>query len=429
MHIPPGNYKTSSTVGGNVNGMPVVIWGDPGATIEYYGSGECIRMYDASNYATRNEQITTGIYGFLVIDGTHSSASVASTGVHAGDILQLGMFCTVRSFVNYTGSIGVHFDNNYYWTEQLNARIFASACGTHVMFDNSANTSGQATGSFDRAIVDVFMDQDGAGDGVTLTNGAQLVDGRLGIYGNAGTSTTQYAVLRITGSDVIDSVTTYSTIYDSVLNIGVELDDATYTAPYTIYFGSAYNVIVRGTGVIDFGATGTFTSSNNAGNMYGWIGTVNGDAALVTFLPAGITNLADSHQVISSYASATALTSYALPVAAYTAYILEIYIPHLGAGTTDTFTFALGGPAINLASLDIQLWTGTTLTAHTLNSSSATLWSGTPAASQRSLFVRGAVNFSSSGTLTVTGEKSVTGASNVTVDICGYMRLTPVQDP
>ena len=423
MHIPPGNYKTSSTVGGNVNGMPVVIWGDPGATIEYYGSGDCIRMYDASNYATRNEQITTGIYGFLVIDGTHSSASVASTGVHAGDIFQLGMFCTVRSFVNYTGSIGVHFDNNYYWAEQLNARIFAASCGTHVMFDNSANTSGDATGSYDRMTVDVFIDQNGAGDGVTCANGAQMFDGRLGIYGNADTSTTQYAILRITGS----SAGNYSVINNSMLYMGVECDDATDTPPYTIYFGSGYNTIGNCSGVLDFSGANAFTASNNASNMANFVGPVAGDSALVSALPQGTTNVADSNQVLPANA-ATAITSLDLPVSAYQAYRIDLYIPYLGAGTSGTCTFAFGGPTISQASLDIEVWTGTTVTAHTMNSQSATIDARAPSTSQRCIKLTGSIYWDASGTLTVTGTIT-SGGSTVTVDIGAYLELTPIQDP
>ena len=276
VYLPPGTYKTSSTITGNLDGSAVAVWADPGAVIEYYGSGDCLRIYDSSTYSSRSYAATSGVFGFLVIDGTHSSSSVASAGLHIGDIFQLGLNLTVRNFKNYAGSIGVHLDNNYYWTEQCYGRVYAQGCLTHVQFDNSANTSGSATGSFDRAVLDLFTDQQGAGNGVTFAGGAFAGNARLGIYGNYSTSTTQYSVLLLTGSNGAG----HSRIYDSTLNIGAELDDTAHTAPYTISFAASSNTILNCTGMLDFSLYEPFTASNSSLSNFLYTGLVLGDTAL-----------------------------------------------------------------------------------------------------------------------------------------------------
>lgn len=281
VYYPPGTYRQNSTVTANVNGGSVVAWMDPGAKVLYYGSGDCLRIYDSSSYNARVTQ-KCGIDGFGVIDGTNSSASAASSAVHIGDMLQLVMNVSVVNWHNHAGSIGVHFNNNYYWTEQLRGRIYAQSCLTHVQFDNSANTSGSAVGSFERMLLDIFLDQNGVGDGVTFANGAFMSNGSLGIYGNFnGSSTTQYAALRLTGqSPVGESVITNSSIGYGELRIACELDGGTTTFPtQTINFGSSSNGIYKCSGYIDFSQAGAFTPSNNGGEFL-FSGPVYGDTTL-----------------------------------------------------------------------------------------------------------------------------------------------------
>jgi Pectate lyase superfamily protein len=300
-YIPAGTYKTTSTITANLNGASVAIYADPGAVIEYYGSGDCIRMYDSSSYTGwRGSDWRSGVYGFLSIDGANSSASAASAGLHIGDILGVGVYCSVRNFSQHAGSIGVHFDNNYTWTEQLQGRVHVAANGTNVMFDNSANTSGSATGSFDRAIVDIFAESNGVGDGVTVNNGAILLDSRIGIYGNFSTSTTQYAALKVTGNNTGNA----STIQNSVLNIGVELDDTVHTAPYTIYQGTATGTctITGCSGVLDFASANAFTASNfNLSNgNFAFLGPIFGDANLSPYGQYGVFSAAGGLYVTGS---------------------------------------------------------------------------------------------------------------------------------
>jgi hypothetical protein len=179
IYFPAGTYRVNSTVTCTQPG--VYFQGDTkhATIIKYYGSGDCIRMYSAT--------LTTpdGVYGGgvkgLMIDGTNASAGAA--GLHFGDIFRPEFDFAVRDFQG-TGSKGAWFDNQYHWTEQITGQVFAEACTAHVVFDNSANTAGTATGSFDRAVLDIFLDAKGKGNGVVWQNGANCFDGRIGIYGN-----------------------------------------------------------------------------------------------------------------------------------------------------------------------------------------------------------------------------------------------------
>jgi hypothetical protein len=291
VYLPAGRYKTSSTITGNVQDTTVQILGDTvwNTQISYYGTGDCLRLYDSSAYGTRTSHGSR--IGGLTIDGANTGSGAPSAGLHAGDILQFSCDITVQNFSQAPGSVGIHFDNTYYWTEQLSGRIYAQNCGTNVMFDNSANVSGQATGSFERLILDVFVDSNGLGDGVTFAGGAFTADARLGIYGNFSTSTQEYAVLRLTGSNSGG----YSGLSQSVLTIGAELDDTSHTAPYTIYFGSlsGYNYVTKCTGALDFSLSNSFTPSNNAGQFL-FSGPVFGDPALYGLPSLGSPELAET---------------------------------------------------------------------------------------------------------------------------------------
>ena len=75
-----------------------------------------------------------------------------------GDLLQYELDLTVQNFSG-TGSIGVHLDNNYYWTEQLFGRIYAQYCTSHVVFDWTSSASTTSSGSFERCDLDIYIDQ------------------------------------------------------------------------------------------------------------------------------------------------------------------------------------------------------------------------------------------------------------------------------
>jgi hypothetical protein len=319
IYIPAGIYKISGTI--ECTTVPVYFVGDGAwaTTISFTGTGDCFRVYDSSEYGTRTK-FGGGFVG-ITIDGTNAGTAGPSAGLHVGDLLQYELDLTVQNF-NQAGGIGVHLDNNYYWTEQLYGRIYASACTSHVVFDWTSATAATSSGSFERCDLDIYIDQEKASfDGVVFQNGAFVTNGSLKIRGNFGYSSTAVtsAALRLTGSQDVNGYSSGSGIIDSALDIGVECSSGAYT-PQTIVFGSSANSVSGCVGLLNFGAAGdTFTASNNDGNIFNFMGQVGGDSTLpgqwATYssgFPAGITGhvafrfLPTGHEVMVSWALAIA---------------------------------------------------------------------------------------------------------------------------
>ena len=213
--VPPGVYKVGTALTVPVLQTYIAGAGRAATQINSYVTGDCIRAYGT---ATANSQTGGGIIG-LTIDGTHAGNN--SSGIHVGDMYR-PVFdqLAVQNFTG-TGSKNIWFDNNYSWMEQATGRIWSTNSKNLVVFDNSANTSGGATGTFDRTCMDIFLINEAAGNGVTFQNGAIVDDGKLGVYGNFSAGG-RYRLHGpdITGSNAPDG---YSRIAGSQLNIGVEL--------------------------------------------------------------------------------------------------------------------------------------------------------------------------------------------------------------
>jgi hypothetical protein len=282
IYIPAGTYIISSTL--TCTTAPVYFVGDGAwaTVISFTGKGDCFRIYD------RYYGVGGGFVG-ITIDGTNAESTGSSAGLHVGDLLQYELDLTVQNF-NQAGSIGVHLDSSYHWTEQLFGRIYASGCTSHVVFDWTTSTSSTSSGSFERCDLDIYINQDKAEyDGVVLQNGAFVTNGSLKIRGNFGyaDSSVSSAALRLTGSQSTSSYSNASAIMDSLLDIGVECAtptagsfSASYT-PRTIVFGSGANSISGCYGALNFGAAGdTFAESNNDGNITYFLGQATGDSTL-----------------------------------------------------------------------------------------------------------------------------------------------------
>lgn len=177
IRLPAGTYKVASTVTIAKPGVYLAGDGMLATVINYTGSGDCIRMYSPNSY-------TAGWGGGirdLTIDG--SGASAGACGIHAGDIYQLQFNVGVRLFQG-TGSKGIWFDCQYYWAEDMYGHLFVQQNTTNVIFDNSANQTGQATGSYARTCLTIVMDAKGVGDGVVLKNAAQVYASEFVFVGN-----------------------------------------------------------------------------------------------------------------------------------------------------------------------------------------------------------------------------------------------------
>ena len=313
VYIPAGTYVISSTL--TCTTVPVYFVGDGAwaSIISFTGTGDCFRIYDGSTYGSRTKW-GSGFIG-LTIDG--AKAGAGSSGLHVGDLLQYEIDVTVQNFYG-TGSIGVHLDNNYYWTEQLYGRIYAQNCTSHVVFDWTSGTASTSSGSFERCDLDIYVDQiNAAFDGVVFRNGAFVTNGSLKLRGNFGSSTTAVssAALRLTGYVSANGYSSYSGIIDSTIDVGVECGSGAYT-PQTIVFGASQNSISGCVGMLNFGASGnTFSESNNVKNVFNFLGQTGGDNTLpggwATYgsgFPAGITGnvslrfLPTGHEVMISWA-------------------------------------------------------------------------------------------------------------------------------
>lgn len=338
IRVAPGTYK----IAGNLTSttMPFIFEG-PGresAVFNHTGSGDMLRVYRDGSYLGHPSGSIKGIS----ING--SSAAAGACGLHLGDVFQFELDVDINHF-NGVGSVGLHLDNTRYWTEQLHGQVFVQFNSTNVLFDNSVDNSGFATGSFDRLNLDIYVDQGGYGDGVVFNNGAFVVDGHLGIYGNFLTSTSQYACLRIEGSNVGDGPSHLTSID---LQIGVELNDAAHLAPYTIYFGTTGNFVYACTGRVSFGFN-PWTSTNQHSNQFRFQGIIIGDYNLtnsITTQPySDITAMSNGASIAHGYAGAIYTTNGG---SSYTGIILQVgnftgqrlIVLNEGAGT---LTFAAVG--------------------------------------------------------------------------------------
>ena len=100
--------------------------------ISAVGSGDCIRMYyPDSSY---NLLYSGGVLD-LTIDGTN--AGTGSAGLHYGDMRAAEFRCAVQNFAG-TDCIGVHFDNQYAFTEETHGYLWLSNNTQNLVFDVSA---------------------------------------------------------------------------------------------------------------------------------------------------------------------------------------------------------------------------------------------------------------------------------------------------
>lgn len=280
VYVGAGTYYLNGETGPLATNQWVVC--APGVFISWLGTGDCFRFVDTSTYDDRTVS-GGGIIGRPIIDGT--SAGTGSAGVHLGDILALRYDVAVQNFSG-TDDIGVHFDNQNYWTEESAGRIWATNCTRHVVFDVSGeDTSTNSFGYTDIAIEVLAKDNQ---DGVVCQNGALLYNSSVKIKGNfQGASSSQSsAVLRLTGDVPAGHPNAggYSAVHSCRLDIHAECSDALGSdAPYTIYFGTlSGNTLLGCQGILDF-AQGSlaFQVSNwtaaGAAGTFGYDGVIRGD--------------------------------------------------------------------------------------------------------------------------------------------------------
>jgi hypothetical protein len=273
----PGTFYTSATID-MTSGQFLIGAGKWSTIINWVGTGDCIRALDTSTYTTRTVD-GGGVIG-VTING--SGAGAGSCALHAGDILQYQADLAVTGFSG-AGDIGLHFDNESYWTEQAKVSAWINGCTTDVVFDCGGATT--SAGSYDRGDFTFYVQHTTfTGDSIVFQNGAYLTGGRLRLFGNYSSSNTTFtqAVLSLTGSAPGGHPASYSNLSTCELDINIESDESlTYTFQ-TVNYGSTNNTITDCSGNVSFGAGNQFTASNitTLSSQFTFFGPVVGDTTL-----------------------------------------------------------------------------------------------------------------------------------------------------
>ncbi len=279
--LAPGTFYGLDTVNGTTAQYVLAPFGR--ATVwKYLGSGDAFRWVDTSTYDSRTSY-GGGLLGTFLIDGEGASAGAA--GLHYGDIAAGQVEVAVQNFTG-TGSMGVHFDNQNYWTEEMRAYVWATNCTAHVVFDVSGEDTSTNSFGYGEYVFEIL--EKAGQDGVVLQNGAVPYNGSMKIRANfqGSESANTAAVLRITGTVPAGHPNAggYSALKSMHLDVQAECTDATGSdAPYTIYFGTlSGNTLLGCSGILDF-AQGSlaFQASNwtatGAAGTFLFDGPVRGD--------------------------------------------------------------------------------------------------------------------------------------------------------
>lgn len=170
----PGTYRLANTITLANGYQGVAGQGMAVTTLNWVGTGDCIRMYDPS----ASLPAKTGFIAGLKIDGY--AAGPNSTGIHVGDTYNLRIRdLWVADFVA-AGSIGVLMNNTVTITERAQVSVTIDNCATAVVFQCEDNT----TPSFDYSDWDFIINGFANQNGVIIKGSAQIIHGSLSIRGD-----------------------------------------------------------------------------------------------------------------------------------------------------------------------------------------------------------------------------------------------------
>ena len=240
--------------------------------------GGLLRIYNTDTTGV----LTGGGVLDLAIDGTNAGAG--SCGLHYGDMRAGELRLAVLNFTTGAGdgSIGVHFDNQYSWTEECHGYLWLSNCTQNIVFDMSGNTTSTNSFGYSDFYTEILAKVNQ--DGVVFQNGARYYNSRLLVKANfAGSGSPQSnAVLRITGQIPAGhpNAGAYSIVNFCRLDVQAETTSGA-DQPVTIAFGSAGNNAIAGcTGIMNFATGVAFGHATNATNSFQFDGPVFGDTVL-----------------------------------------------------------------------------------------------------------------------------------------------------
>jgi hypothetical protein len=293
VYFPAGTYKVSSGLVALLTGTQTVTIRGDGASatiLSYYGSGDCIRMYNDQAYGSGGAQsYFSGILD-LTVDGTNATGSPA--GLHVGDISFLQIQGVIVQNFTGTSSTGVHMDNTTNWTEEGDYRIGVINCTRGVVLDVTTGTNSYGYSNFDLTFF-----QAGAQSCLCVIDGALLyhsfVKIRGDVEGSASSLTGNPAVIYLSGvgPDDSQSVGANPTITATKMDVLVEPNDNSGANPnlmQTIYLDTAtFGIINECYGMMDFSqGTGEFAPiasaalTGSAGYFGNFSGIIVGDSNL-----------------------------------------------------------------------------------------------------------------------------------------------------
>jgi hypothetical protein len=294
IYIPTGTYKISaatiSAIMGASSTGPVYIRGAGKdlTILKYYGTGDCIRMYNSvqpgPGWTVPAVYAAGGGISDMTIDGWNAGSG--SNGIHIGD--SNGYELRSLRIQNFfaSSSCGIYFDDTVSSMEK--ARVDVDLWDNHtaaIFTQNTDNTSGgTGTGSFMyndfTFYCHVAADTNGGTtNGIIVRNGAYIQNASLRIRGNwqeAGAGVG--ACLKVIGSS--GSSAQWSTIARCVLDIAVETDESGTAIPQTIILASPNNAIANCTGQLIFTDGWTPSTFSSSGQL-SFGGVIMGDINLI----------------------------------------------------------------------------------------------------------------------------------------------------
>lgn len=257
------------------------------------GAGYTIWCHNDTNTYAQNSWAT---FAGITVDLTMAQAG--AVGWDIGDIGQIFLNdCDCHTDSDAT-KIPWNFANRYFFTEQLHGSIHVSGNpGQAVVFDciPALAVGSQATGSFERPSLDIYVNTQLTTDDVTWQNGAFMAGGgHVSIQGNhnGGAIGAPGSVLTITGQT---PGTAASASFSNVqkigsFNVNVENTAGGAIAPITITFAANINnFLVECNGNINFDQSHGFQSAVGriANAQFSFLGNVTGDDTLLAQVGAG----------------------------------------------------------------------------------------------------------------------------------------------
>jgi hypothetical protein len=219
----------------------------------------------------------------LTVDGTNTTNGY---GISFGDMSCIQLTNVAAN--NFGGGTGVGFYGNNTeatngFCEQLRASIESNGCDQALVFD----VLSPGGNSFERMAVDLWASPNSGGYHCIFRNGAQTLDSRLALRGNANGNTSGAgqggAVLALSTTGSVSG----SKIVNSQLDIMVENDCTSGTAAQSIYFHDTSNQVTNCYGTLDFYQPGgclpfteSTTNGSGPGTSFSYSGRVLGDSSL-----------------------------------------------------------------------------------------------------------------------------------------------------